>query len=196
MFEVEIDKFKRVLAMKQYKLIREQRELHPDLEIADVNNDFTMLVWRKASFRRKYNTMLRLEASTINNNLKYMDRIAMYDSNENRVREELDMMYSSIFRKEPNHSVMSDQTIMQRCVDGILDIVSPSFYFFYPYYKRKLLDEESSKVKDYFLNALINNDLEVSGQTYPRILDNFVRDDTLLNDEVRRKMDKETSWHM
>lgn len=196
MFEVEIDKLKRVLAMKQYKIIREQRELHPDLDIADTNDTFSMLVWRKDPNKRKYNTMLRLEATTINNNLKYMDRIAMYESNEARVREELDMMYSSIFRKQPNHSVMSDQTIMQRCIDGILDIVSPSFYFFYPYYKRKLLDEEGGKVKDYFLNALIHNDLEVSGQTYPTILDNFPRDDGLLNDEVTKKMDRDSSWHM
>lgn len=196
MFDVEIDKFKRVLAMKQYKLIREQRELHPDLEISDTNDTFTMLVWRKDPHKRKYNTMLRLEATTINNNMKYMDRIAMYESNEERVREELDMMYSGLFKREANHSAMSDQTIMQRCIDGILDIVSPSFYFFYPYYKRKLLDEEGRGVKDYFLNALIHNDLEVSGQTYPHILDNFVRDDTLLNDYVTKKMDKDSSWHM
>lgn len=182
--------------MKQYKLIREQRELHPDLEISDAKDTFSMLVWRKEPHKRKYNTMLRLDATTITNNMKYMDRIAMYESNENRVREELDMMYSSIFRKEPNHSTMSDQTIMQRCIDGILDIVSPSFYFFYPYYKRKLLDEEGRNVKDYFLNALIKNDLEVSGQTYPHIIDNFVRDDTLLNDYVTQKMDKDSSWHM
>ena len=196
MFEVEIDKFKRVLAMKQYKFVREQRELHPDLEIADTNDTFSMLVWRKEPNKRKYNTMLRLEATTINNNLSYMSRIAMYESNEKRVREELDMMYSGIFKKEANHSVMSDQTIMQRCIDGILDIVSPSFYFFYPYYKRKLLDKEAGKVNDYFLNAIIHNDLEVSGQTYQKIIDNFARDDGLLNDEVTKKMDKETSWHM
>ena len=72
MFEVEIDKFKRVLAMKQYKLIREQRELHPDLDIADTNDTFSMLVWRKDPHKRKYNTMIRLEASTINNNMKYV----------------------------------------------------------------------------------------------------------------------------
>ena len=130
MFEVEIDKFKRVLAMKQYKLIREQRELHPDLYISDTNDTFSMLVWRKDHQKRKYNTMLRLEATTINNNMKYMDRIAMYEPNETRVREELDMMYSSIFRKEPNRSTMSDQTIVQRCIDGILVLVSSSFYFF------------------------------------------------------------------
>ena len=53
MFEVEIDKFKRVLAMKQYKLIREQRELHPDLDIADTNDTFSMLVWRKDPHKRK-----------------------------------------------------------------------------------------------------------------------------------------------
>lgn len=182
--------------MKQYKLIREQRELHPDLEIADTNDTFSMLVWRKEPNKRKYNTMLRLEATTINNNLTYMSRIAMYESNEKRVREELDMMYSGIFKRQANHSVMSDQTIMQRCIDGILDIVSPSFYFFYPSYQRKLLDKESGKVNDYFLNAIIHNDLEVSGQTYPHIIDDFARDDGLLNDEVTRKMDKESSWHM
>lgn len=194
MFEVEIDKFKRVLAMKQYKLIREQRELHPDLEI--MNDAFSMLVWRKDPQKRKYNTMLSLEATTVTNNMKYMDRIAMYESNEKRVREELDMMYSAIFKRQADHDVMSDQTIMERCIDGILDIVSPSFYTFYPYYRRKLLLEESSKVKDYFLNALIHNDLEVTGQTYPNILDNFIRDDMLLNDEVTEKMDRESSWHM
>lgn len=193
MFEVEIDKLKRVLAMKQYKLIREQRELHPELEI--LNDAFSMLVWRKEPQKRKYNTMLRLEATTINNNMKYMDRIAMYESNEKRVREELDMMYSEIFKRQPDHDLMSDQTIMQRCIDGILDIVSPSFYFFYPYYRRKLLDEEEGKVKDCFLNAVIRNDLDISGHTYQSILDNFVRDDMLLNDEVTKKMDRENSWH-
>ena len=180
--------------MKQYKLIREQRELHPDLEIS--NDAFSMLVWRKDPQKRKYNTMIRLEATTINNNMRYMDRIAMYESNENRVREELDMMYSEIFKRQPDHDQMSDQTIMQRCIDGILDIVSPSFCFFYPYYRRKLLDEEDGKVKDLFLNAVINNDLDISGHTYQSILDNFVRDDMLLNDEVTKKMDRESSWHM
>ena len=180
--------------MKQYKLIREQRELHPDLEIT--NDAFSMLVWRKDPQKRKYNTMIRLEATTINNNMKYMDRIEMYDSNVKRVREELDMMYSEIFKRQPDHDLMSDQTIMQRCIDGILDIVSPSFYFFYPYYRRKLLDEEEGKVKDLFLNAVINNDLDISGHTYQSILDNFVRDDAVLNDEVTKKMDSVASWHM
>jgi hypothetical protein len=139
--------------------------------------------------------MLRLEATTINNDMKYMDRIAMYDSNVNRVREELDMMYSEIFKIRWNRN-LDDQTIMQRCIDGILDIVSPSFCCFYPYYSRKLLDEEEGKVKDCFLNAVINNDLDISGHTYQSILDNFVRDDMVLNDEVTKKMDSVASLPM
>lgn len=200
MFELEIDKFRRVIRMKNYSLVHKLAEEFPNLVFdSSLNINGTsskLIVYRTNPEDRMYNTKLTLTSTFIDSCLSSVDRIYQSESSYRKsVTEKLDLLYSYIFKKNPNRACLTDASIFDACINAIYDKCT-NFTEMWPFYTRSMLDKEEPDIKDKLLDALIYYSLEVSGSTYPSIIKNFERDDKLLNYYVSKKIAAEKSWHM
>lgn len=199
MFGLEIDKFRRVIRMKNYSLVHKLTEEFPNLVFeSSLNINGTsskLIVYRKNPEMRMYNTKLTLTSSFIDSCLSSVDRIYQAgSSSEKSVREKLDLLYSYIFKKNPNRECLTDVAIFDTCINAIFDKCT-DFTEMWPFYTRSLLDREEPDIKDKLLDALIYYSLEVSGSTYPTIIKNFARDDDLLSSYISNEISKKKGWH-
>lgn len=199
MFELEIDKFRRVIRMKNYSLVHKLSEEFPNLVFeSSLNLNGTsskLIVYRKNPELRMYNTKVTLTSSFIDSCLTSVDGIYQAGSSlKKSVTENLDLLYSYIFKKNPNRACLTDVAIFDTCINAIYDKCT-NFVEMWPFYTRSLLDKEESDTKDKLLDALIYYSLEVSGSTYLGIIKNFDRDDMLLNDYISKKIAEKNRWN-
>lgn len=179
MLDFEIEKFKKVLLMKRYSIIRKLREDFPELEFCDndmiEDRSFTreVLVSSKEPSKCKYYVVLKPDLQEA---LRAITNLNMYDAperwkNDNgildikarKAKETVSILFSSIFQYEMGDvdGMEGLSKMFEMCTSEILSRTSGSYCRFFTTYERIVKGVDKSDVTD----AMIKCKLEYSGRT-------------------------------
>lgn len=211
MLDFEIQKFKKVLLMKRYSIIRKLREDFPELEFCDndmqEDRTFTreVLVSAKEPSAYKYFVVLKPDLQEV---LRAITNLNMYDAperwkNDNgilvikarKAKETVSILFSSIFQYEMGDVDGIDglSKMFEMCTSEILRRISGSYCRFFTTYERIVKDVDKSDVTD----AMIKCKLEYSGQTGKDELIRFTDHQKQISDALdnaRREKIREYMW--
>lgn len=179
MLEFEIEKFKKVLLMKRYSIIRKLRVDFPELVFCDndivEDRTFTreVLVSSKEPSTYKYYVVLKPDLQEA---LRAITNLNMYDAperwrNDNgildikarKAKETVSILFSSIFKYEMGDvdGIEGLSKMFELCTSEILNRISGTYCSFFTTYERIVKGVDKSDVTD----AMIKCKLEYSGRT-------------------------------
>ena len=183
MLDFEIQKFKKVLQMKRYNVVRKLREEFPYLifedDKTDENGSLTVLVVKpKEPYDKEYDYHLLLKAdfgdvlraisniSMYENPNRWIDEKGVMDMRARKAKEEVTILFSSLFKCEPGEIDGLDGLlkVFEMCTQEVTNRLGNSYYTFFTTYDRKL-DGPGLNFKDRLVSAMCRNHLDYTSRT-------------------------------
>lgn len=186
MLDFEIQKFNRVIDMKRYSVVRKLREEFPFLTFeVELGSDLSehpsnpgIIVRAKEQYNAEYcySLILRSDLDVV---MKSISRISMYEDTKawrdrdgvvdigaRKAKEEVTILFSSLFKREPGAIDGFDGLgrVFEMCTTEVIERLGNSYITFFTTYDRKL-DGPGFDFKERLVRAMCRANLEYTSKT-------------------------------